>query len=110
MLAAGVTTAMAVAGPVNYNLLTTIAVPSDAANNQAGAFTGFDISFFDPATGLDYVADRSNAAVDIFSGASNTFVGRAIGFAGQQATTASSGPDGVVVISATQTLFAGDAT
>lgn len=108
LIAAGVTTATAVAGPVDYSLLTTIAIPSDSANTQGGAFTGFDISFFDPTTGLDYVADRSNAAVDIFSGASNSFLGRATGFAGQQATTSTSGPDGVLVVSATQTLFAGD--
>ena len=42
---------------------------SDAANVQpGGAFSAFDISFADPVTGDIYIADRSNAAVDIFSG------------------------------------------
>lgn len=85
-----------------YTLLTTIAVPSSPDNNTPNdGFDTFDISFFDPVTGLDYVADRSNASVDIFSGASNTFVGRIGGtghlFSGQQATNPMSGPDGVLV-------------
>jgi len=86
-------------------------VPSDAANVQpGGAFTSFDISFFDPVTRLDYVADRSNASVDIFSGASRSFVGRATGFTGQGATTSVSGADGVVAVTSggTTTLYAGD--
>ncbi len=95
----------------DYSLLTTIGVPADAANVQpGGVFSSFDISFFDPTTRLDYVADRSNAAVDVFSGTSLSFVGRATGFTGQGATTSVSGPDGVVVVSngAQHTLFAGD--
>ena len=42
-----------------------------------GAFTSFDISFADPVTGNIFIADRSNASVDIFSGSSLTFLGRA---------------------------------
>jgi hypothetical protein len=98
------------AGP-DYHLLTTIAVPTDAVNVQpGGAFTAFDISFFDPTTGNDYVADRSNASVDIFSGTSNTFLGRATGFTGQQSSTSTSGADGVVTVTSggKTTLYAGD--
>src|SRR5579871_4320479 len=93
-------------------LLTTIAIPASAQNNQSGNFTAFDISFVDPTTGLDYVADRSNAAVDVFGGVN--FLGRTPGltggvqtFAGQQATTSVSGPDGVLVTSGggNHTLF-----
>jgi hypothetical protein len=86
-------------------------VPSDAANVQPGkAFTSFDISFFDPVTRNDYVADRSNASVDIFSGASLTFLGRATGFTGQGATTSVSGADGVLTVTSggITTLYAGD--
>ena len=104
-------TSPAIAGPTTYSLLTTISVPSDAANVQpGGAFTSFDISFFDPATGVDYVADRSNASVDIFSGATRSFLGRATGFTGQQATTSTSGPDGVLTVTSggKTTLYAGD--
>ena len=86
------------AGPF-YSLLTTIPVPATAENNQGGAFTAFDISFAD-TTGYVYIADRSNAAVDIINGATDQIVAQAGGpgvFTGQQATTSVSGPDGVVV-------------
>jgi hypothetical protein len=86
-----------------YVLTDTIAVPASADNVQpGGVFSSFDISYFDPVTQLDYVADRSNASVDIFSAQTNTFVGRIGGtgnlFTGQQATTSTSGPDGVLVV------------
>jgi hypothetical protein len=104
----GSATASAFAG-VDYSLLTTIGIPTAGVNVQpGGAFTAFDISYFDPTTGLDYVSDRSNASVDIFSGATNSFVARAPGFTGQQATTSVSGPDGVLVVGSTQTMFAGN--
>ena len=67
-------------------------------------------------TGNIFIADRSNASVDIFSGFSLTFLGRAIsptppgGFTGQQATTSVSGPDGVLTVTSggVTTLYAGD--
>ncbi len=70
----GSATTSAIAGP-DYNLLTTVAVPVSAANNQGGAFTAFDISYVDPITGDYYVADRSNAAVDIINGATDAGTG-----------------------------------
>jgi hypothetical protein len=110
------TAGTAVATPFDpVGLLATIAIPASAQNNQSGNFTAFDISFVDPTTGLDYVADRSNAAVDVFGGVS--FLGRTPGltggvqtFTGQQATTSISGPDGVLVTSGggNHKLFAGD--
>ena len=94
LLTATIAAGPAMAGPFTpYTLLTTIAIPSagDAINpNPGGAFTAFDISFFDPSTRRDYVADRSNAGVDVFAG--NMFLGRVPGFAGQQATTSTSVP------------------
>src|SRR5580698_1828192 len=71
---------------------TYIPVPADTANVQpGGAFSAFDISYADPVTGDVFIADRSNAAVDAFSGSSLVFLGRATGFTGQQATTSVSG-------------------
>jgi hypothetical protein len=109
VLAAGITSANAGPAPTDYSLLTTIQIPTDDVN-ASGLFTSFDISYFDQTTGLDYVADRSNASVDIFSGSSLSFVGRATGFTGLKATTSVSGADGVVVVDngSTSTLFAGD--
>ena len=90
---------------------TYIPVPADTANMQpGGAFSAFDISYADPVTGDVFIADRSNAAVDIFSGSSLTFLGRATGFTGQQATTSVSGPDGVLTVTSggVTTLYAGN--
>jgi hypothetical protein len=112
-LAGGVALA-ATAGPAVAAVVTTptfIAVPADAANVQPlGAFSSFDISFADPVTGDIFIADRSNASVDIFSGSSQTFLGRATGFTGQQATTSVSGADGVLTVTSggITTLYAGD--
>ena len=80
---AGVVAMAAMAGPAvadDVNPVPTfIPVPAEAANVQpGGAFTSFDISFADPVTGNIFIADRSNASVDIFSGSSLTFLGRAI--------------------------------
>src|SRR5215831_18424436 len=76
--------------------LALLPVPTGAANFQPnGAFTSFDISFADPVTGNIFIADRSNAGVDIFSGSSRTFLGRADGFTGQTGNNDTSGADGV---------------
>ncbi|HEY2189427.1 MAG TPA: hypothetical protein VGH48_12770, partial [Caldimonas sp.] len=88
-----------------------VAIPKTAANVQpGGAFTSFDISFFNPANGGYYLADRSNASVDIISGATLKVVGQAPGFTGQAATTSLSGPDGVLAVTSggVTTLYAGD--
>ena len=90
------------AARADYALTTTIAVPPSPDNNVGGQFKTFDISYFDPLTQLDYVADRSNAAVDVFSAITNSYVGRIGGsgqlFSGQTASNDTSGPDGVQVI------------
>ena len=98
----GIATSAAIAGPTTYSLLTTIAVPATSLNNQGGAMTAFDISYTDPVTGNLYFADRSNASVDVIRGATNTYINQITGnsttnFTGQQATTSTSGPDGVVI-------------
>jgi hypothetical protein len=98
-LAVAVTVTSAQAAYVLQNL---IGVPASPDNNVGGTFKTFDISYFDPATQLDYVADRSNAAVDVFSAKNDTFVTRIGGsghlFSGQTASNDTSGPDGVQVI------------
>jgi hypothetical protein len=111
VIAMAATAGPAVADDVVNPVPTFIPVPADAANMQGGAFTSFDISFADSVTGNIFIADRSNASVDIFSGSSLTFLGRATGFAGQQATTSTSGPDGVLTVTSggVTTLYAGDA-
>jgi hypothetical protein len=117
-LLAGVIAMVATAGPavadeVVNPVPTFIPVPADSANQQPGlAFSSFDISFADSVTGNIFIADRSNAGVDIFSGSSLAFLGRATSppFTGQQATTSVSGPDGVLTVTSggVTTLYAGD--
>src|SRR4051794_12605304 len=105
-IAIAATATPAIAAPLTY-----IPVPTDAANTQpGGAFTSFDISFADPVTGNIFIADRSNASVDIFSGSSLTFLGRATGFTGQTGNNNTSGADGVLTVTSggITTLYAGD--
>jgi len=87
--------------PAQYAFQGTIAVPASEDNSVGGKFATYDISFFDSTTQLDYVADRSNASVDIFSAATNSFAGRIGGsghvFSGQTSSNDTSGPDGVVI-------------
>ena len=64
-----------------YRFLSTIAVPPTFDNNVGGVFQAYDTSYFDPLSQLDYVSDRSNASIDVFSSAPNSYVGR-IGGAG----------------------------
>src|SRR4051812_47944893 len=54
-----------------YVLQQTIPVPATPVNPLNGDFTSYDISFFDNSAigGFDYVADRSNAAVDVIKAA-----------------------------------------
>src|SRR6478672_3266664 len=89
---AGMIGMAAAAGPAAAQVDNTnpILVPvpvGDPVVNPAGKFSAFDISFADSVTGDIFIADRSNAGVDIFSGSGLTFLGRATGFTGQQATT-----------------------
>ena len=57
-------------GPVR--LLTTIPVPVSAANTTGGLYS-FDISFVDQSTQTYYLADRSNAVVDVVDAKTGTF-------------------------------------
>src|SRR5258706_9790993 len=113
----------ATAAPI-YELETLIPVPASADNTVGGKFTTYDIAFFDGTTQNFYLADRSNAAVDIFSAATNSFIGRVGGsgglFAGIQppqnvpnpppANNDISGPNGVLVVNqpGQHVLWAGD--
>ena len=66
---AGLVAMAAAVGPAAAQLAleTYIPVPAGPANFQpGGAFSSFDISFADPVTGNIFIADRSNAGVDIF--------------------------------------------
>lgn len=97
------TAAVAVAdehrGPVT--LLTTVPIPNHP-------LVVFDISWVDPDTQRYYLADRSNAVIDVIDARHDTFV-RQIpgGFTGFTGNNDTSGPNGVVV--AGRWLFVTDA-
>lgn len=110
LLASALGGGQAIAGPY-YSLITTIPV-TPTSYNPSGVFKSYDISYFDPGTGLDYVADRSNNAVDVFSPVTNTQVGQiGVGdFTGATASSDHAGPNGVLAytINGTPTLYAGN--
>jgi DNA-binding beta-propeller fold protein YncE len=68
----------------------------------------FDISWVDSASGRYYLADRSNASIDIFDSTSNQVLGQIGGFKGATGNNDTSGPDGVVVSVSRRELWAGD--
>jgi hypothetical protein len=90
------------AGPTT--LLKTIAVPNVVAK---GKFS-YDIGFVDPEKSLYYLADRTNASLDVVSTTSLTLVAQIGGFTGQKANNDISGPDGVVAIPGTDIVYVGD--
>jgi hypothetical protein len=70
----------------------------------------FDISWVDESGNKYYLADRSNAAIDIFDARTNAFEGRVGGFTGFNPAqgTPTAGPNGVVVIDSRNELWASD--
>jgi hypothetical protein len=83
-------------GPVRF--LRSVPVPGSATNPSGKMFV-FDISWVDQATQLYYLADRSNAVIDVVDTKTNTLVRQiAEGFKGFTGNNDTSGPNGVVVI------------
>src|SRR5438105_4259996 len=89
-------------------VLATIQVQNDPTQNPTNKLTSFDISWVDQPHQRYYLADRSNAGVDVFDARADKFLLRVPGFVGFTGTNATSGPDGVVVASRLHLLFAGD--
>src|SRR5215472_17038423 len=80
--------------------LRSVPVPGFPLNaTSPGKMIVFDISWVDQATQLYYLADRSNAVIDVVNANTDTFVrqidGKFKAFTGSNDT---SGPNGVVVI------------
>jgi hypothetical protein len=80
-------------------LLTTVPVPGTAANTSGGNMYVFDISFVDQTTQTYYLADRSNAVVDVVDARTNQLIsqiGAHPAFKGFTGNNGTSGPNGVV--------------
>jgi hypothetical protein len=92
-----------------WQCLTAIQVPGNP-------LTAFDISNFNPSRNEYYLADRSNAAIDVVNTTTNTFKAQISGFVGAVLSTSTtapntlnnnvSGPDGVASFG--KWLYAGD--
>jgi DNA-binding beta-propeller fold protein YncE len=89
----------------------TISIPGEPLNS-------FDISYIDQATGLYFLADRSNKGIDIVDTKKGTYVGRVGGMVGpvmkKDGTCCNndrSGPNGVVVVNSKEAWVGdGDST
>lgn len=91
-----------VSGPTPPKLLANIAVP-----NASSPPFSFDISYVE--AGKYFLADRNNKAVDVVDTKSNTLTAQIPGpFIGAGATTDESGPDGIVGVTGTNTIYVGD--
>jgi len=55
-------------------LLTTVPIPGTTANTTGGKMYVFDISFVDQTTQTYYLADRSNAVVDVVNAKTNELI------------------------------------
>src|ERR1700730_12099847 len=88
--------------PTSPKLLTNIAVP-----NASSPPFSFDIGYVE--AGKYFLTDRNNKAVDVVDTKSNTLIAQIPGpFTGAGATTDESGPDGIVGITGTHTIYVGD--
>jgi hypothetical protein len=83
-------------------LIDVIPVPGTTANATNGKLYSYDISWVDQKNQLYFLADRSNAVVDVVDAKTDTFMGQipggfaGVGLVGGVVSTAASGPNGVV--------------
>jgi hypothetical protein len=77
-------------------------------NLPPGGTFSYDIGAVDATSSHYYLADRTNKSLDVFSTTSLSLVGQVGGFAGVGPSNATSGPDGVVPIPNTDTVYVGD--
>jgi hypothetical protein len=86
--------------------IATMAVPGNTLDN-------FDIGSVDSDAGRYYLADRSNAAIDIFDTQKKVYLGRVTGFVGVKldngrAVNNMSGPNGIALDATRHELWVGD--
>src|SRR5262245_63271102 len=103
----GLTGAAVAAGAASVSRVATIAVPGKKLDN-------FDIGAVDTNASRYYLADRSNAAIDIFDTQKRAYVGRVTGFVGTKldangrAVGNQSGPNGIALDPSRHELWVGD--
>jgi len=91
-------------GPVHTEILKQVAlIPIPGVPINA-----FGVVFIDQATGLGYLADKSNKAVDIFDTKTDKYLSRITGFVGMTNSGATSGPNGIVAVNGSAELWVSD--
>src|SRR3954469_2763222 len=97
-------TAIAVVTPAHAQTLKqvgTIEIPGEPIT-QLGVMT------IDQKSGLGYLAEKDNKAVDVFDTKTNKYVSRITGFVGQTKNGDASGPNGVIVVNDGAELWVSD--
>lgn len=98
--------ASSVTGPTFSSDLTTVKI--EKIPIPGAPLKGFDIGWVDAPTARYYLADRSNAAIDVVNINTNQVIQQIGGFVGLKRSNDASGPDGVVVTFSGRELWAGD--
>jgi DNA-binding beta-propeller fold protein YncE len=91
------------AGAAELRQIGTISIPGEPLNS-------FDISYIDQATGMYYLADRSNKGIDIVDVKKGAWVGRVGGMVGFSGKNDTSGPNGVLIAGKEAWVGDGDST
>ncbi len=73
-----------------------------------GPINSFGVMYIDPGSGLGYLADKDNKAVDIIDTRTDTYVGRIAGFTGSANGGASAGPNGIIAVNDGAELWVSD--
>jgi DNA-binding beta-propeller fold protein YncE len=97
-------TAFAAVTPIHaqtFKQVGTIAIPGEPIN-QLGVMT------IDQKSGLGYLAEKDNKAVDVFDTKTDKYVSRIGGFVGQTKNGDASGPNGVIVVNDGAELWVSD--
>jgi hypothetical protein len=103
LLMAGAIVSAGTAAAQGLKQVGSIAIPG-------GPVGSIGVIYIDQGTGLGYLADKDNKAVDIIDTKTDTFVGRITGFTGTTASGATSGPNGIITIDEELWVSDGDST
>jgi DNA-binding beta-propeller fold protein YncE len=73
-----------------------------------GPIGSIGVMYIDQKSGLGYLADKDNKAVDIIDTRTDTYVGRIAGFTGTTSSGATSGPNGIITVNDGTELWVSD--
>lgn len=103
-LLSAVATTMVIAGATHAEGLKQVATISISGK----PINSIGVIFIDQATGLGYLADRTNQSVHIFDTKTNQFVSSITGFVGVTKSGSTSGPNGIIAVNNSTELWVSD--